>query len=88
MNEVARTSIILSERDELVDKTIAWHLKTIDLVLADHSLTDEYVVGFLKDMKEKFSENGVLANYHEVKDWAVSYIDMLVYNLSGDCNAN
>lgn len=87
MNEVSRTSIILSEHDARIDAAIAWHLKTIDMLLTDHSVPDNVVAEKLLVLKEQFLVNDNLTNYVEVKSWAAGYIDMLVGNLLGDSDA-
>lgn len=80
MNGV-RASIIISERDVKIDAEIAWYLKTIDLLLTDHSLPDHYVVEQLKGLKSKLVADVGLTNYVEVKQWACGYIDMITENL-------
>ena len=78
-------SVIISERDAKIDAEIAWYLKTVDLLITDHSIPDHYVAQQLRGLKSKLLSDDSLTNYVEVKQWASGYIDMIIENLESVC---
>ena len=79
--DVVRTSVLLTEHNIRVDKQIAWYLRSVDLIVANHAIPDNIVVDQLNELKDKILVDNNLSDFVEVKQWAESYINYLVMNL-------